>query len=94
MKELAETADRVLPREEDDARGPGRGRGAGGGAGRGGRQKKEKTLQEALRESWNGKVRPVGREPPGGRICQLLRRQGMDGSLLGVGAYTNGWTLG
>jgi hypothetical protein len=58
MKELAETADRVLPCDEDDGPGGrGRGGGRGGGAGgRGGRPKKEKTLKEALHESWNGLV--------------------------------------
>jgi len=60
MKELADAADRVLPRDEDDEFGPGGrggGRARGGGVGgRGGRPKKEKTLKEALHESWNGKV--------------------------------------
>jgi hypothetical protein len=57
MKELAETADRVLPKDDDGCGGRGgpRSRGGGGG-GRGGRPKKEKTLKEALHESWNGKV--------------------------------------
>lgn len=71
MKTLADAADKVLPKDEEEDVAA-RAKGA-----KGGRPKKEKTLKEALHESWNGKVQ---RQAGGERAATGGHRGGVGGS--------------